>query len=195
MGSAATAWACLGQGWQPGIGDPGPSGWLTVAAYLACCGLAWAVAARRPHVAGRRFWMLLVPLLAFLAVNKQLDLQTALTATGRCMAQAQGWYDSRAQVQLAFIAGLLAMGALVIAGLAVTLRRSLRRNGLALAGLVVLAAFVLVRAVGFHHVDLLINRDFGGIRSNFLFETAGLALIALNALMLLSPRGRTVSPR
>ncbi|WP_134726261.1 hypothetical protein [Paracoccus luteus] len=195
MGSAATVWSCLGQGWQPGIGDPGLTGWLTVAAYLASCALAWRVAARRPRVAGRGFWLLLVALMGFLALNKQLDLQTALTATGRCMAHAQGWYENRAQVQLAFIAGLVALAVLVVGGLALTLRGSLRQNGLALAGLVVVSAFVLVRAVGFHHVDLLINRDFGGVRSNFLFETAGLALIALNALILLKPRGRAVRPR
>ena len=82
MGSAAAAWACLGQGWQPGIGDPGLSGWLTVAAYLACCGLAWAVAARRPRVAGRRFWMLLVPLLGAIACLKLEASAARMVALG-----------------------------------------------------------------------------------------------------------------
>lgn len=187
MEFVATAWACLGQGWTPGIGDPTWQGWVTVAAYLAALTLALAVALR-PGTGGRGFWIMLVPLLAFLAVNKQLDLQTALTATGRCMAQAQGWYEKRRPVQLTFIAGLLVLTVTVVALLALALRHSLRRNGLALLGLAVLGAFVLVRAVGFHGVDLLIGRDLGGLRFNFLFETAGLVLIALNALILLSPR-------
>jgi len=195
MGSAAAIWSCLGQDWQPGIGDPGLQGWLTVGAYLAACALAMAVALRQPGVAGRGFWAMLVPLLAFLALNKQLDLQTALTAAGRCMAHAQGWYEDRRQVQLAFIAGLVAVALLAVGGLALGLRGSLRRNGLALAGLAVLSAFVLVRAVGFHHVDLLISRDLGGVRFNFLLETGGLGMIALNALILLRPRARTLSPR
>ena len=58
-----------------------------------------------------------------------------------------------------------------------------------LLGLAVLCGFVLVRAVGFHHVDRLISADFANIKYNFWFENAGLWLIAINALMLLR-RGR-----
>jgi hypothetical protein len=38
-----------------------------------------------------------------LGVNKQLDLQSALTEAGRVVANIQGWYAQRALVQLAFI--------------------------------------------------------------------------------------------
>ena len=60
---------------------------------------------------------------------------------------------------------------------------------IALAGLAVLCGFVLVRAVGFHHVDRLISMDFANVGFNFWFENAGLAMIAVNALVLLG-RGR-----
>ena len=63
------------------------------------------------------------------------------------------------------------------------------KNGLALIGLAVLCGFVLVRAVGFHHVDMLLSMDFANFQFNFWFENAGLLLIAINALMLLR-RGR-----
>jgi len=33
--------------------------------------------------------------MGFLAVNKQLDLQSFLTALGRCDARLQGWYETR----------------------------------------------------------------------------------------------------
>jgi hypothetical protein len=69
--------------------------------------LALRVTLRNPPGTARGLWLTLVPLLGFLAINKQLDLQTALTATGRCMAQAEGWYDNRALVQIGFIAGLM----------------------------------------------------------------------------------------
>lgn len=183
--SLAALRSCIAQCWTPTIGDPDITGWLTVIAYLVCMVLAMAVWRRRPPHAARGLWGGIAGLMAFLALNKQLDLQTALTATGRCMAQAQGWYDNRWLVQIAFIAVLLlvTLGALLIAFR--SLRGRMRGNGLALVGLTVLCGFVLVRAVGFHHVDRLISMDFASIKFNFLFENAGLVLIALNAVLLL----------
>lgn len=175
---------CVSQYWRPVIGDPEWTGWLTVLGYALCAVLAIRVAARRPAVAGRGFWVVVVMVMVFLGINKQLDLQSALTAAGRCLAHAQGWYDDRARVQLAMILGLLAASVIALLVMAIALRHSLRSNGLALMGLAVLACFVMVRAVGFHHVDRLIGRDFSGISYNFLFENAGLALIALNAALL-----------
>jgi len=51
---------------------------------------------------------------AFLAlgINKQLDLQTALTEAGRVLARYQGWYEQRQFVQLVVIA-LFAMTCLI----------------------------------------------------------------------------------
>lgn len=189
--SFAALRACIAQQWSPGIGDPDVTGWLTVLSYLACFVLALRVTLRNPPGTARGLWLTLVPLLGFLAINKQLDLQTALTATGRCMAQAEGWYDNRALVQIGFIAGLVLVVLLVLLLALRSLRGRLRGNGLALVGLAVLCGFVLVRAVGFHHVDSLINMDFARIKFNFWFENAGLVLIALNALLLM----RRGSPR
>ena len=72
--------------WRPGIGDPTFLGWVTVAAYFAAalaCGRAWRLD-RRARLAGDRsssptFWLILSLLLAFLGINKQLDLQSLLT--------------------------------------------------------------------------------------------------------------------
>ena len=187
--SFAALRACIAQDWTPSIGDPQITGWLTVISYLLCLWLAVRVLRRRPAAAARGLWLAIAVLMGFLALNKQLDLQTALTATGRCMARAQGWYDSRYLVQLAFIAGLVlgVVGALLWT--AKILRGRMRGNGLALLGLAVLCGFVLVRAVGFHHVDKLISMEFANLKFNFWFENAGLLLIAINALMLLR-RGR-----
>ena len=181
--------ACIARDWTPTIGDPEITGWLTVISYLVCLVLAIMVLRRRPARAARGLWLAIAVLMAFLAVNKQLDLQTALTATGRFVARAQGWYDSRQIVQLAFIAGLLAGVALTLAWATKTLRGQMRGNGLALVGLAILCGFVLVRAVGFGHVDRLISMDFADISYNFWFENSGLLLIAINALILLR-RGR-----
>ena len=52
----------------------------------------------------------------------------------------------------------------------------------------VLAGFVMVRAIGFHHVDALIGQRHLGVSANFVFENAGLVLIALNAAAILMRR-------
>lgn len=180
--------SCTTAAWQPRIGDPDATGWLTVLAYLLCFVLAAQVWRRLRGHRGRSFWALIAVLMIFLAVNKQLDLQSALTALARCMAQAEGWYDSRRIVQVAFIAGLLW---LMLSGLIIalhTLRGRLLRDGAALLGLAVLCSFVAVRAVGFHQMDALIGHRHLGVSTNYLFENTGLLLIALNAIALLLRR-------
>ncbi|MTH62931.1 hypothetical protein [Paracoccus shanxieyensis] len=183
---------CVAQDWTPTIGDPEITGWLTVLSYLLSLVLAVLVLRRNPAGLARGLWITIAGLLAFLALNKQLDLQTALTATGRCAARVQGWYDERFWVQLGFIGVLIAVTLVVLIVALRSLRGRMARNGLALIGLTVLCGFVLVRAVGFHHVDQLISMDFASIKFNFLFENAGLLLIDLNALLLLR---RSNTPR
>lgn len=201
--SPAALHACVAAGWSPGIGDPDAAGWLTVGSYGLCLCIAIAVLWRGPAGAARGLWGAIAVLMAVLGVNKQLDLQSALTAAGRCLARIQGWYEARGEVQLAFILGLLVAAGMSLGWAAGRLRGRLSSNGAALLGLAVLSAFVLVRAVGFHHVDRLISMDLGRLRCNFLFENAGLALIALNGAWLLrAPRpgsgpgdGRGPAPR
>lgn len=183
--------ACMARDWSPRIGDPEITGWLTVLVYLATMALAAAVAWRGRGTRGNGFWGGIALLMLFLALNKQLDLQSALTAFGRCLSHAQGWWEHRRLVQLVFIL-------LLLAGMVWAMRRVvaqmnhalLRRNRLALAGLGVLCAFVLMRAVGFHFVDVLIGVRIAGIPMNFIFENIGLILIAINAFGLLRRAAR-----
>lgn len=173
---------CVSQTWTPQIGDPGMTGWLTVLAYLLCSALAIAVVFRLPRKQARGFWTAIAAVTLFLAVNKQLDLQTALTAAGRCLSHAQGWYGMRRLVQLAFMALLLAGTVLALRRGKRALKGNLRRNRLALWGVTILAAFVMLRAVGFHFFDVLIGIERAGLSVNFVFENAGLLLIAANAV-------------
>lgn len=186
---------CVSARWTPQIGDPTATGWLTVLIYglgTVMTFLAWR---RLPKGQGRGFWAVVTLILAFLAVNKQLDLQSAVTMTGKCLARAQGWYDHRRLVQLAFIAGvLLALAVGLLAGLR-SLRGQMRRNAVALTGLAVLCAFVAIRALSFHHVDRLIGLRDHGISVNFLLENSGLALIVLNAAALLRHPARRSTAR
>jgi len=176
--------ACIGSRWSPGIGDPNAMGWLTVVAYLVTAALAFRVARRMRPGRTRAFWVLIMGLMLFLAVNKQLDLQSALTAAGRCISQAQGWFDQRQTVQLQFIRALLGVAVLALLSGLILLRRDLATNLLALVGLVFVAGFVMVRAVGFHHVDVFLGSSVHDDRVNWILEWTGLVLISVNALTL-----------
>ncbi|MEL6838763.1 MAG: isopropylmalate isomerase [Pseudomonadota bacterium] len=175
--------------WSPQIGDPTFMGWATVVAYIVATLLALLTLMKGP---GRQrvFWFVLTALLFLLAINKQLDLQSALTAAGRCLANAQGWYDNRRVVQIIFISTIAIIAALTALMLAWTMRRDLPQIWLALLGVVFLLAFVAIRAAGFHHFDWFIGYQIGGIRMNWVLELGGIILIAANALFLLVRRPR-----
>lgn len=166
--------------WSPTIGDPTLVGWLTVFLYFLA-GVSCLVVVLM-NQRDRRFWGLLSILFLFLCVNKQLDLQSALTATGRCIAQMQGWYENRKAVQIAFILVLLAvcLGSTIVA--LFCLRGALWRVGFALIGFGLLVGFVAIRAVGFHHFDQFIGIRLANARVNWILEISGILTIQANAL-------------
>lgn len=173
-----------GDVWRPGIGDPTLMGWVTVVAYfgaaLLCFREALAVKTNPANRDKRLFWWTLTVLLVFLGFNKQLDLQTLLTLTGRRIAIAQGWYESRRAVQLIFVALIGAAGLLSV-WLMTRLVRKHPELRLALVGFVALLAFVVIRAASFHHVDQLINFHFAGVRMNWVLELGAITLVSMGA--------------
>ena len=182
---------CISYRWAPGIGDPTIFGWLTVLLYVVAAVLSFLKAREgfsNSHsgiVDQRFFWLGLSILLSLLAVNKQLDLQSLLTAAGRCLAHAQGWYEGRGAVQRGFIL-MLAVSAL-LGGSAVLwlMRGQINALRLPLLGTFLLVLFVLMRASSFHHMDVFINTQLLGLRLNWVVEIGALVLIILGA------RGRT----
>lgn len=164
--------------WVPGIGDPSPMGWLTVAAYLGAAAHCAVLARAGRQIPGARvaFWAGCALLLLLLGLNKQLDLQSALTEIGRYLARRQGWYGQRGAVQLAFI-GAVALGGLVALAAGLWLASPLTPGrALTLAGLAFIGAFVLIRASSFHHVDAFLGRDLAGLYWNWILELGGIAL-------------------
>ncbi|HMO06041.1 MAG TPA: isopropylmalate isomerase [Paracoccaceae bacterium] len=193
--------ACTLETWRPVIGDPGWQGWTTVAVYAATALLALALARAAPFPRASRgreraFWGLVAVLMAALAVNKQLDLQSALTAAGRCTALAQGWYEGRRPVQAAFLIAIAGLGLVLLAVLLAVLRGTWARSALPVAGLVFVTGFVMMRAVGFHGFDAMLGLPVPGtvpgtvlgLRANTLLEWTGPVLIAATALVLLRRR-------
>jgi hypothetical protein len=177
--------------WQPGIGDPTFMGWVTVACYAAASGYAlWAWRARRrdtlaatPDSDARRnhrnlsrLWLLCSALLAVLAINKQLDLQSWFTQVARDVAVRGGWYERRRRHQVAFVLLLLIGGAAGMLALTYLLRNVVRRALVVLVGIGMLLCFIVVRAASYHYVDRLLT--YGPVRLNWVLEIGGIAVIA-----------------
>ena len=168
--------------WHPGIGDPSVGGWITVVVYAAAVLLTWRAARVASSPARSLFWTGLAILLLLLGVNKQLDLQTALTEFGKSLALSQGWYEQRRYVQAGFIGALaLAMAALLAMVLG-RLRSATRAQQLGLVGMAMLALFVLVRAASFHHIDEFLGETAAGLRWNWILEIGALLIIIAAAV-------------
>lgn len=180
--------------WSPGIGDPTFLGWFTVFAYLVTCWFSWDLV-RGPRFSGRlerselQIWTFLALLFLALGINKQLDLQTALTEIGRALAHAQGWYERRFAFQVAFIAIGTVICAAALVMIAVRYRRAHRAVILALVGTALLVLFVVIRASSFHHIDRFIGERVLGWKWNWILEIGGILIVLLACLY----RRRTIA--
>ena len=179
--------------WSPGIGDPTVVGWITVLLYFAAAWVCWWIARRKREeltAAEQLVWRTLAVGLATLGLNKQLDLQSALTELGRMLAADEGWYNYRHRVQRAFILGVGSVAVVIGVGLLILMRRSSAATRVTILGACTLLAFVVIRASSFHHVDVFIRSTWWGVRGNWLVEVGGLLVILVGAGL----RSRTTRP-
>jgi hypothetical protein len=174
--------------WRPGIGDPTVVGWLTVVAYLitaASCG--WAAYKERPGDGSLRerpatFWRLLAVMMTLLGINKQLDLQTFLTQSGRAILKGTSRYEDRRTYQLVFIGVVVLLALAILAVLFWAVRRSFRTRWMPSIGMAFVLTFVAIRAASFHHVDVLLASKLGAFKWNWILELGGIIVIGLSAL-------------
>jgi hypothetical protein len=166
-------------------GDPTFIGWTITVGYLATAGLclhrATGLDSRPLERAGLRgVWFTFGLFLFAMGLNKQLDLQLVVTDIGRRMARAQGWYENRGLVQIAFVVllGLLLMsvGALLL----IAARRHLAETALAFVGAGILVVFILLRAISYDVRDVLLR--IGDTNVTGSLELLGTLLIAIAAL-------------
>jgi hypothetical protein len=156
---------------------------LITLAYAACLIPLLRARARSSTPRERLFWTIAALLIFALGLNKPLDLQTNLTAWAREIARDGGWFDRRREVQAAFVA-LLALATTLAAAALGWWARNLRPPvWLSLTGLLALAAFVLLRAASFHHVDVALRTPLLGTRAWVTLELAGIALVAAGAAL------------
>ena len=174
--------------WRLRFGDPTVAGWLATVCYLAACVFCVLAATREwtvlPPARNRRiavFWIVLAAGLAFLGLNKQLDLQTLLIDIGRMVARAQGWYEERRDFQKVF-AGLAAIGgAGCLAVLVWLIHGHWRRLALALAGVLLLVCYLGLRIAVFEHVDEALGISLKSALAEALLEVGGAACIGAGA--------------
>ena len=188
--AALPVFDCISAGWSPGIGDPDLYGWLGVALYGLAAALAVLVAWRGPfpsghHQRGAVLWLGIAMLMAFLALNKQLDLQSLLITVGRCLARDEGWYESRRLVQRDFIMGMALATVLGAWATARLFGFLVRGDALLQAGLAAVAGFVLVRAMHLFHV--LVPED---PTLDYLVHVLTTALELTGPTLLLAAEGR-----
>jgi ABC-type Mn2+/Zn2+ transport system permease subunit len=115
----------------------------------------------------------------FLGINKQLDLQSAMTELGRIVAFAGGWYEQRRTVQVYFVIGVAAA---CVAGTLILLfwtRKSPIQTWLALGGSTFVLGYVLIRAASFYHIDHFIGGRVLGLKWNWILEMTGIAIVLL----------------
>lgn len=178
-------------GWQPSIGDPSFVGWFTVFAYFITFILSLKVVAIEKHIFARRrqrqkqLWLAITVLMAFLCINKQLDLQSFFTASARYFLQDWDMYEYKRDLQKFFIVSIFFTGLLVLAFIIKELYHVARKHLLAIIGIVFLSMFILIRASSFHGVDYFISYKLLGFKMNWILELGGIALIFANGILLL----------
>jgi len=176
--------------WRPGMGDPTPIGYLTAALYFVTAFLCWLAARRARGLADkarrrqtRAFWFIAAVFMFLLGLNKQLDLQTLATRVAREIAAQQGWYTRRVEVQKVICVYAVILSGVMLLAFGALLRRALRRTWLAMAGIVTLTAYVLIRGVSYHRLDVMMGRMFGPIKVYKFIELIGIACVALSAFL------------
>jgi len=133
----------------------------------------------------RSLWLGMFILMIFLGINKQLDLQTALTEIGRIVAYSGGWYGSRRTFQIFFILAVFLASVWILRSVLLLASGNGRRLAPALAGIAFLICFVVTRAASFHHIDRLLGMNFAGFKMNWILELGGIALVIYGAATVL----------
>ena len=164
--------------WTPGIGDPTIGGWITVVLYFLAAISCW-MTARHNGVQDWKIWVAISILFLGLGINKQLDLQSALTELGRTLAFQYGWYEQRESVQIEFIIFVTTVCAVAVVAFIVGARRSGPAAWFAILGTTLVIGFVLIRAASFHHIDRFIGQKILGFRWNWILEMGGICVVLL----------------
>jgi len=184
--------------WKITIGDPTFMGWLTVALYFFAAFLALRVMVSSEILfvgdnekLQKQFWLFVTLILLFLGINKQLDLQSLLTAIGRYSAHRDGWYENRRFISTVVIVAILSILSIAMMLFIHRMKPILKTNLPAIIGLCFLLLFVIIRATSFHHMGLLVSKKIWGIRMYLALEQIGILAIIFSAITLFRNKEQT----
>jgi hypothetical protein len=166
------------------MGDPTTLAWLTTGAFVVSSLLCLLYARCREPLKGHRiFWATLATALLLLGINKQLDLHWLLKLAVKDLAIKQGWYAHRRIIEMLFVAGMAAISLAVIVFLARAMRHTWRQRWLAFCGIVLLVAFVFVRATIIHEVYEAVKLQPPAHWFRAMLECSGVLCIGLAAAL------------
>ena len=179
--------------WYWGLGDPDAGAVAVTGLYLltsiTCLIVARQLGQLHPQVSRRvhwksesTFWLVLAIILLLLGINKQADLQSLITLYGRDAFKQFGLYAVRHSFQIVFIALVALAAVLCVLFCMWAVRRWTWPSQLASVGLGIQAAFVVIRAASFHHVDRLLGLRMADLKINLIMESIGLVVLLLAAV-------------
>jgi hypothetical protein len=167
-----------------GIGDLTFWGWTTTFAFVFAALLCLVYAFfPTPHKGHRLFWITLGLALLVLGMNRQIDLQWLLHEIGKEMAEAQGWSSKRRVVEIVLVAGFMVATVLLLMFVWRAAHRVWQRRWLAFCGIVLLVAFVVLRAMRIHEVYALFNLEPPGRWLRTILECGGAFCIGVSAAL------------
>jgi hypothetical protein len=169
--------------WTLGIGDPTFLGWFTTVCYFITtifCIRSYCLQTRLHDQKGKNgaiLWLWLGLLYLLLGFNKQLDLQTLLSAIGKSIACSQGWYEHRRLVQALFIL-ILACCLFFITGVLLNIARKLNRpQKISIFGTCLVFVYMLGRAMLFLHISRIFPIITPDNNYFWIVELFGLAIV------------------
>ena len=182
--------------WWHDFGDNDLIGWSITVAYFLVAALCFRAARRirRDHAARQpgelappespqsrpADWGIIGVGMVLLGLNKQLDLQILARDTGLALVRAAGFDAERRWVGRLMFLCLSGVILAVLARAARHLRQARRGHNLTLAGLALLACFLIVRAAGYQPYLRDLNLRFKDVL-HLVFELGGLVLVGLSA--------------
>jgi hypothetical protein len=177
---------CGVAGWMKIWGEPFLSGTVFVASYAVVAVLILKVARQ---TSGRELclWRVCGFALVFQALNTNLDLHAFPGTFGRCLAYAQGWYENRQQVQIAFLSILGISVILLLLIASIYFYQNISSNILLISGVAIALGITIIKGITYHGAEQIYDGDFGQFRGADLIEFSGI-LIALAAALMRSFR-------
>jgi hypothetical protein len=173
---------CGAAGWMEIWGDPLLSGTVFVISYAVVAVLILKVA-RQTSGRERWLWRLCGFALLFQALNTNLDLHAFPGTFGRCLAHAQGWYEHRHQVQIAFLSILGISAVLLLLFALIYFYQNIFSNILVISGVAIALGITIIKGINYHGAEQIYGKDFGQFRGADLIELSGIFIALAAALM------------